>query len=364
MYRQGDSAAVAVARTLPILSIASLLLAGCTGGGPEATPSQTLGVVTDPGDYSYLQNATPGSHIHDYWQGRSVVTVLDEDGGPMSASCDGCDDGMQIHEGRPEEGSIVPQGTAWLNVTVTWSPGGSGTNDFAGMDFMVKTAQDSELRRVGPVANGVLLRINTTNQQDDPPHYVLSLWRFGLSVQPRPGSDQVAFSGDLHIRVDAVRGLPLVPYPPHPDRWAGATELDLAQDTMTTTEYQTVDPQSGGTGSHCYGGCLGTILPLNGSVVPVETKEVLVIVEVEADGIPAGLGLQYHGADTWTMRTANGTASTPPGTLTFRIPVSGLMADSPYAPQSLWEFELFIDQPGYVRAWTGTYTFTATAVKG
>jgi hypothetical protein len=353
-----------VERSAALLACAVFVLAGCTSGTDEAsTTTSGVPTVTDPGDYSYLANGTPGAHIHDYWKGRTSVTVLDADGGPLTASCDGCDDAMQVFEGRPEEGVIVPQGTGWLNVTVTWSADGDGANRFDGMELLVKTAKDTEPVPVGAITSGAVFRFDSSQEANDPPHYVLSLWRFGVAARPAPGTDEVAFSGSLHVRVEAFRGLPLVPYPPHPDRWQGATELVVARDEMATTEVQTEDPQGGGTGTRCYGGCLGTIAPLNGSVVPVETAEVVVTVTV-TEGLPAGLGLRYHGANTWTRTQVNGTHSTPPGSITFRIPVTGTMADSPYARQSLWEFELFIDEPGYVRAWTGAYTFTATAVRG
>lgn len=338
-----------------------LLLAGCTT--PNADDAATTGpvIITDPRDTGYLLNGTQsGSHIHDYWKGRSAVTVLEYDGGKFSASCGGCGDGMQIIEARPEEGDIVPQGTAWLNVTVSWATSGD-TSDFGEIRLLLRSAKDHDLQAAGPVENGVTRVINTTNEEDDPPHYVLSLWRFGVEIVPRPGSDSAAFAGSFKVRVEAVRGLPLVPYPPHPDRWQGVQELPLASDEQTI-DLQYEEELQGGTATTCYGGCLGHIAPLDGAVVPVETGTVLVTVEFAPGSVPGGVGLRFHAADTWALATAQGEASLPPGVFTWTIPISGNMADSPYAPQSLWEFELFLDEPTPVRAWSGTYTFTATSV--
>lgn len=340
---------------------AASVLAGCaTPDGGETVTTGPI-VVTDPRDYSYLQNGTsPGAHVHDYWQGRSAVTVLDHASGRFSASCSGCTEAMQVLDARPEEGDIVPQGTAWLNVTVSWTTD-DGRNDFGDVRLLLRPADQAEAGDAGVVQNGVTRTLNTTNPQNDPPHYVLSLWRFGVAVAPKAGDD-VAFSGTMQIRVEAVRGLPLVAYPPHPDRWQGLTELPLAHEERTV-DLQYQEELQGGTSTTCYGGCLGHIGPIDGAVVPVEATQVVVTLEFEAGAIPAGVGLLYHGADTWAMAEAAGESSVPPGTVTFRIPVTGLMPDSPYAPQSLWEFRLYLDQPTPVRAWEGTYTFTAASVK-
>jgi hypothetical protein len=321
-----------------------VLLGGCAA--PAMEPAPTPAVVTDPRDYSYLDAAEPGSHIHDYWGGRDEVTVLDVEHGGMSASCSGCGDGMQVFWARPEEGIIVPQGTAWLNITATWSA--STESRFTGMQIMVKTAKDAEERTLGATQNGVTFTLNSSQEMNDPPHYVLSLWRFGLKAT---GGQEVSFEGKIQVKAVAVRGLPLVPYPPHPDRWQGETELVVAQDRHTVTVQYERDHPQGGSSKVCYGGCVGWISPLDGAVVPFETG-----------GLPTGLGLRFHGADTWTMTSVPATMPVP-GTLVFEIPVSGLMADSPYAPQSLWEFQLFLDEPGPLRAWTGTYTFEARAIK-
>ena len=69
---------------LPILvaaALATALLSGCAGEDPAADPAAPgPDVVTDPRDYSYLQDAAPGSHVHDYWQGRDTVRVIEARG--------------------------------------------------------------------------------------------------------------------------------------------------------------------------------------------------------------------------------------------------------------------------------------------
>ncbi len=60
--------------TMGLLLVAAL--SGCTDGTPdpddEATGPET---VTDPTDYSYVENGT-GAHVHDYWGGADEQEVL------------------------------------------------------------------------------------------------------------------------------------------------------------------------------------------------------------------------------------------------------------------------------------------------
>jgi hypothetical protein len=347
---------------LAIACLALLLLAGCSGKPSPAAPvSDPVGVITDPRDRAYLQNQSmaAGSHIHDYWHGRDRVRVLEAESFGGSASCSGgCGDGMTFDWERPAEGDIVPQGTAWVNGTFTLNP--EGDNQFTRLELWVKTAKDSETERWGEIRSGVPFSLNTTQETDDPPHYVLSLWQF--EVKAFNSADSVKISGSTHWSVEAVRGLPLVPYPPHPDRWNGASRLDLLTESRSTMLiYQTEDPAGGGgTGTTCYNGCLGTHILPSGAVVPFDTDHVEVRVKV-GQGVPAGLGLWFHGADTWSESKPAGTMATP-GEVVFTIPIEGAMADSPYAPQSLWEFTVWLDQPQpFLQAWTGTYTISVTA---
>lgn len=341
-----------------------LLLAGCSGkpAGQSAT-QESIGVITDPRDRAYLNNQSmaAGSHIHDYWHGRDRVPVVESDGFQGSSSCNGgCSDGMTFDWIRPEEGNIVPQGTKWVNGTFTLTQ--EGDNQFERIELWVKTAKDQEAVRWGEIHSGVPFSIETSQETDDPPHYVLSLWQF--EAKAFNTGDTVRVQGHSHWSVEAVRGLPLVPYPPHPDRWNGATQLALLSESRDTQlVYQTEDPTGGGTSTTCYSGCLGTHILPSGAVVPYDTDHVEVRLKVD-QGLPAGVGLWFHGADTWKPTKPEGKMAAP-GELVYTIPIEGAMADSPYAPQSLWEFRVWLDQPEpYLQGWSGTYTLTVTAFHG
>lgn len=338
-------------------------LSGCASssdGNPDAADNPT--VVTDPRDYSYLANATPGSHIHDYWQGRDRVTVLDDEVGPFSSSCSGsgCGDGMTFITRAPEDGIIVPQGTRWINGTITFAA--EGENTWKRLELWVRTAEDAEPKRWGDVRPGEPFSIESTNEKNDPPHYVLSLWEFALRVYGQ--QDEVRIAGTLGIDVEAVRGLALVAYPPHPDRWQGATELDLLEETASSalTTYD-ANPVTGGHSYSCYSGCPATHRLGDGIIVPFETTRVEARLTY-GPGLPAGLGLSVHGADTRSLSRVEGTQESS-GVVLFTIDLMPGMADSPYAKQSLWEFAVWMEYPNDppVQAWSGEYTLQVKALR-
>lgn len=325
------------------------VLAGCADPADQApAPDQALPVITDPRDLE--ASSQPGSHIHDYWGGRDRVTVLDAAGETWSTCSGGCEDGMAAAWRRPVEGIIVPQGTKWVNGTFRITPHPDST--FTSLELWVKTAMDDQTRRIGTIESGVPFSIESTQERNDPPHYVLSLWQF--EVVAKSGGPDVTIRGDYTWAVEAVRGLPLVPYPPHPDRWNGATELDLLEDSGAAVLYYETD-----TTLACYASvdrCPGLHALPDGVVVPHDASRV----EVRLSGMVVGLGLRFHGADSWSFTPV--TARVDGTDLVFDIPLDG-NGDSPYAAQSLWEFYVDLDMPTPAAAWTGSYTITATAYK-
>lgn len=333
------------------------LMAGCTGPGePAAVADDGVGVVTDPRDTSYLQNGSmaAGSHIHDYWGGRDRVQVLDR-AGSMHSSCTGggCADGMFAGYGRPAEGIIVPQGTKWVNGTFNFTP--DGAQDFTKLELWVKTAMDAEAKPFGTLVPGEPFSFPSSQDQNDPPHYVLSLWEF--QVMAYGSADSVMVKGDYDWSVEAVRGLPLVPYPPHPDRWEGRTEMLLLEEDAGALLYQETDNSWS-----CYHAgtsrCPGIHSLPDGVVVPFDATRV----EARITGVFPTMSLQFHGADTWNYTAVEGTMGTTE--IVFDVPLGPGIPDSPYAKQSLWQFWVGLDQPQPTEeTWAGTYTLTVRAFK-
>ena len=333
-----------------LLAALVLVLSGCSAPAEDPVVEDDVNVVTDPDDYSYVEKDGAGWHVHDYWQGQDEVVVVDAQGGTLRASCQGCENGMGIGSFRPAPEHIVPQGTAWVNVTVTLDV---QDGDYNHLELWAKPADADESRSFGEIPGNGTVAIPSTNDMNDPPHHVLSLWRFEIRVM---GGETVSFEGSVGLQAVAVRGLEIPPYPPHPDHWEGGTEIDLfSVEGSSLLQYETETSYS------CYNGCLGWHAPDDGVIVPHDTAEVVVRLTY-GPGLPHVLGLRYHGADTWDMRDVPGEI-TGPTEVTFRIPIEETRGDSPYAKQSLWEFRVFNAQPSDVRAWSGSYTLEATAIK-
>lgn len=337
--------------------VALAFLAGCAAPPQSAEQVDDVSVVTDPRDL--LNGTAPGSHIHDYWGGRQAIELLRVQGEEQGSTCNGCQrpDGMPFESQRPAEGVIVPQGTRWVNGSFVHHS--DGEDQFERLELWVKTARDVEVQRLGDIQSGVPFSIETNQEMNDPPHYILSLWEFELRAF---GGDVIHVGGRYDWSVDAVRGLPLVPYPPHADRWNGATELDLLEDTGGTTLLYSIEDPMSGTSTSCYNDCMGLHLLADGVVVPYDTARLEVRLTVDV-GPPAGIGLWYHGADTWEFIQAEATLEAP-ATYVMHLELGPSQADSPYAPQSLWEFWVYIDQPQpALQAWSGEYTLDVRALR-
>lgn len=332
------------------------LLAGCAESpAPEpaaATPDAV--VLTRPQDTGEAAGAAGdmGWHLHDYWEGQPRFTAVDATVHVGGWNCDGCDRIPLRHRGAT--GQIVPLGTAALEITVTWTDLGEPRHGQP--ELWVKTAAMREPTRVATLVSGVPFLMNTTNDHADPPHQALSRWEYWVMLPSVEG--QGRYEGETHVYAEAIRGLDIPLFPPHPDLWGGQTEIPLFEGGAGPL-FQLQDPVEGS--RTCQGDCLGVHAPESGVIVPWDATEVVVTL-THAPGIPAFLGLRAHGSDTWDMTVHPGEVA-PPLSRTFRIPVTAETGDSPYAKQSLWEFEVVIDQPTQKQAYAGGYEIRAVAVK-
>lgn len=341
------AAALALLALLP-------LLAGCAG--PDAAPpppEPSPNVVTSPGDYA---NATAdGAHIHDYWGGgdRVVVADLSHPGGDERGTGPGLAGGedVEVRSFQPESGHVVPQGTASVEVTFTWTD--APLDSYRDPTLWVRTAAWNESREVGPVASGQAVVLPIGAEDADLPHQLLSAWLFELRMSS-PDPMPLRFKGAVSLHAEAVRGLPLPVYPPHPDPWQGATELPLfaASGTLSYVE------DLGDAG--CNGlSCPRLLRPDDGRTVPASASRVRVVLE-STD--PRGLELHYHSALHRDLVRAE-PLLVDAGTATYEIPVEG-GGDGPYAAQSQWEFTVLPPTVGPVRtAWNAEYTVAATVLR-
>jgi hypothetical protein len=339
------------------LVIVALVLSGCASKNPEPTPVPTAPAeITDPLD---LLNSTNGAHVHNYWGGRTRITVLDQESGGGTYRSNG--DLLDAHTFQPGDGDIVPQGTGRIEGVLSWTEGEAPfgiETEYNAVELWVKTAIDAEPRFAVRVKSGEPFSFNSTNEQDDPPHYVLSLWEFHAVVR-NDGGDQTAFTGTFKLQVEAVRTLPMVVFPPHPDRWAGRTEI-----VLTDHDVEVQFHVAAGGFLFCGNGCARyQFSPDPNVVVPHDATSVEVVLTPSTTSAPVPLSLAFHGADTRAFSLVSPASAEPLGSRVFVIDLESTLGDSPYAEQSLWEFLVNLDTPTNDGAWTGSFHVSARALR-
>lgn len=335
-----------------VLVVVALVAAGCSAPAPQTGPPQeTPGIITDP---TMGLNQT-GAHIHDYWQGQPQLQIIgpeapaDESGlGPGFASAE-----SSVRLFQPSSGHVVPQGTAAVAVTVSWTDSPDGLDSYGEVSLWVKTAAQNETTRLGPTDNGQAHTIPTTLADADLPHQLLSAWTFEIRMSPPPGL-HLRFKGDIAVEATAVRGLDLPVFPAHPDAWNGATEIGLVQASGQLAYWEdTTDGGSNGFGPPI------VYSPISGAIVPANASHVAV--QLTWTG-PVALDVWYHDATSRTMMVATPT-TTASGAATYELPVVPGY-DGPYAKQSQWEFTVKPATTGPLRtAWFAEYTLAAQAVR-
>lgn len=334
------------------LMVVAGMLSGCTSPSDEGA-EEAVGVITDPKDFSDA-NST-GSHVHDYWQGATVKDVVDATQSSTWNTVGGS--GYWRRTFVPPDETVVPQGTATINITVEWQDG-SPADLYGAVSLWVKPADTVQPRYVQDIASGGTVEIPLTYEQADLPHQLLSAWEFIVqyNVSSQPYS---AFFGTTHVVATAHRGLPLQPFPPHPDLWQDRTEFTFVDVTEGFVNL-------GYTGT---GNLPRVVRAQEGTLVPPDAAFVTVDLELLASPPapqPVGsLELQYHAADTRAW-TSLGVASTVEPTMSWVIQVESGMGDGPYGNASLWQFRIYTpgtDNPTSPAAFAGGYRLTATVHK-
>ena len=335
-----------------------MLIAGCsdnTGQPPSTEPTPCL--VTAATDLSCQQdlNGTGGSrpHLHDYWQGQDRVALdpVTTDAGGMLCSSAG-----RLARIFLADGDTVYQGTAQVEATLTFA---QGATDLPGtFSLAVKTAGSNGTADLGPIESGVPVTVDTTNEDNDLPHQVLSAWEFHLVGHPANPTGCFSYGGDVTLEATLVRGLEIPLYPGHPDRWDGTDAkplLDLQRDVFYFRGDQGGAMCLNGPGG---GDCLwDPLVPQDGAIVPQDADQVVVTVTHHDD--PLRTRLAYHGADTRELTFPEPSADDGT-TRQYLLPVTG-NGDGPYARQSQWEFWLFPE--GEANAYHGSVAIQAEALR-
>lgn len=352
---------------LATLLLLGLALSGCVADedGQDATTDDDPVVVTDPADYTYVDNETTAgrAHLHDYWGAETQMTVVEKT--VDSSWTWGGDRFERALDIRPDDGQVFPLGTGRIEATLSWTD--SPTDVYGTVELFVKTANDTEPRFVQEIVNGETVGFDVDVDAADLPHQTLSSWIFSLDYIRGENQEMMRYDGEVTLEAIAYKVHEIPLFPAHPDQWKNATEIDLLYDGHAST-YAVYGP---GRSSYCLSSndtgepsCFYTHVPRDGAIVPRDADHLTVVVEQDNE-LESYVTLGYHGADSRAF-TEPEPESVDGGTWTYILPVSGSQGDGPYAKQSLWEFELYTNNPspaGFTQAYRGEYTITVTVHK-
>lgn len=344
-----------------VVLVVAMLSAGCIGGPAQTSEEPDWPTITDPTDLSYDTDA--GFHVHDYWGGNDVVTVVNETQ-PVGTTSVGGGESPRIVRFYPDEGDVVPQGTASLTITVTWTDD-LPTNVYGDVELWVKPADATNVTLVDDdLDNGQTVERPLAYEEADLPHQLGSGWEFEVHLDRADGPVRFrSYNGDVTLEVRAHRGLELRPFPPHPDHWGNRTEIALFDGEESFSQVNAPYPLPGFE-RLCLGCDVLFFRPVNDTLVPLGTERVEATMTWDED-VPGGnLDLHYRGAHTREFErlepdTEDGSSAR------YVIPVTDAMADTPYANASLWEFMVKAPtDPQRESYFDGEVRLEATAYRG
>lgn len=334
-----------------LLLVAALLVAGCAtpadappGADANVTPGSDAPAALPP-DAERVDDGTRTDlghmpHMHDYWKGKERVTLFDGELEPDAQNMtfatffqvvftqSAVVGGMQFYL---PDGAIVYEGTGVVELTASWTDPRN-----TGIAFVYQTPAEPEWQFGGALPNGEPFALEITPEHTDMPHAKNSRWWFGFGPDSSPGT----LAGPFHLKIDIVRVGDVTLFPAHPDFWQGAHELTLLDadhhGEVPSYAKRVVQPATEGEFREDW--------VLFERIVPMETQALRVVADITAASSTPGevtsFGFFYHGAETRVpfrcpVKPLEGDL---PRTLTWVVPVTMEMTDSPYADQTAWRF--------------------------
>lgn len=340
---------------LVLVVLAAAPLAGCVGAPQEAegdaprtneSAPQDLTAPDGRGEIAGFEETNrtePGlggmSHDHDYWKGRDRVELHQGNYAfvPIPLAPDGYPVASANGDLRPTPPNLVFEGTAFVEVLVSELSVFGAPHPLATMRVHYITAADdgSAWRDGGVARQGEPLLIPVEPLQTDMPHASSSLWMFRMFTE-EPGYAQV------NVTLTAVRGAPVVDWPPHPDFYANGPERVVLDADVTTEE-------RGALVSGVYGESGGWARPERPVSYGTREMEVTVTLRsVDAPTKPLEYVLEVHNATYLAAPGGNPSQYTQrhepvrvdDDSLSFLVPADAYGFDSPYASASRWGLRL------------------------
>lgn len=279
-------------------------------------------------------------HYHDYWSGRSRVPILQTDVvvDLFPVFPGGQDDTSRAFSavvGLPS-GVLVYEGTGQVEILAT---------DFAatltGLKVAPKTAMDYEFGEAIPLTDGTPLVLDIEPEQADMPHATNSLWEFRFLAD---GTSPLFFDGPsrtnpssikaFNLSLTVVKARDVANWPGHPDFYGGKAAR-VVLDKAGTTKQVGLDTR------FLYGEDANNIQAER--LISMGTHHLYVFVNITSAaspvGAPEGYFLEYRNA-TGNWRRVFDEANETTSHQSYRVPVTSEGLDSPYAPQSRWQFRI------------------------
>lgn len=342
---------------LAALIILSGAFAGCLSGKPSAPADEKA--RTQAAVAAAASNATVNSsmvddgsgsvdtgrvaHMHDYWQGRERITLLNDDVSVDAPNAIGFTF-FDVLRGTPGVGgsvvnlpdeAIVYEGTGKMEFTITWTD-----PTITGMGLSYKTAASPSYGAPKDMKSGAPVSIDVAPDMTDMPHEKTSRWGFLLTPDQ---AGQVIF-GKFHIKIDIIRMRDITLFPGHPELFHGLHTLELwkgaASSSQTTFVTQGVNAVTKSPGQD------DTLQ--SKAVVPMEARSMTANVTVKSVNNDIGKMTNL----TFLVKPANSNRyadakliSVDAATNTYRYAwlVDMRMTDSPYAKESMWRFDVQVD---------------------
>lgn len=341
-------------RGLVSLSAALLLgaaLAGCMGGdepapapAPAATNMTVLDTNTtvDDGTTEMPMDVGHMPHLHDYWQDKERITIMDEEIAIDPFTAIGFTF-MDVFMGTPAvggtfvqlpDGAIVYEGTGQLEFTATWSD-----PTMTGVGLRYKSPDSSDFAPTQALASSTPLVIEVTPDMTDMPHDKSSRWGF-LLLPPGAGNAMV---GNIQIKIDIIRVRDIMTFPGHPQLFNGEHTLALYSGPAKSTSQSFASRIAGFATQSSADSSVASQ-----KVVPMETASMTANVTITSAtasvGKVASVDFLYKPASSMFgyQRAQVLFADAEAGVYQFAWPVEMTDTDSPYAEESQWRFDLLI----------------------
>ncbi len=235
------------------LLIVSPALAGCVsdddGGAPPATgvntnaggiPTNDLddeNVTIDDGTGDFNETGAGHlPHVHNYWNGREVVTLLEK---PVNIEVLSDVTFYNVFFYRQptaggaivqlEDGQLVYEGAGKMLITASWTDA-----TVTGVALTYKHASSQDFEPGVSLSSGETVELAVTPDMTDMAHQLSSRWLFVLYAS---GAAASVAQGTVDLKIEIVKMRDIAVLPGHPETYVNAQSYDIADTDAHSANY-------------------------------------------------------------------------------------------------------------------------------